>query len=95
MPRADRLMLFCYDIANDKTRRKVAARLEDVAVRVQESVFEARMPAATALRLGEQLAERLASDDSLRIYAVGADGLRVSRAWGPVPMASAEEFWVI
>lgn len=95
MPACDQLIVICYDVESDRARRKVAARLEKVAVRVQESVFETRMRAARAHGLGDQLAKLLGPRDSLRLYAVGRSGLTASRAWGAVPMASAEDFWVM
>jgi CRISPR-associated protein Cas2 len=95
MPACDQLIVICYDVSSDRARRKVAARLEEVAVRVQESVFETRMRAARAHGLGDELAKLLGPRDSLRLYTVGRGGLAASRAWGAVPMAGAEDFWVV
>lgn len=95
MPRASRLMVFCYDISADNVRNRVAKRLEKVAVRVQKSVFEARMTAARAYRLGEELATLLAAGDSLRVYAIDAGALRDSRAWGAPPLPTAQDCWIV
>ena len=95
MPRALRTMVFCYDISADAIRNKVARRLEKVAVRVQKSVFEARMTAARAHRLGNDLAALLADTDSLRVYAIDAGDQRASRAWGTPPMATAADCWIV
>jgi CRISPR-associated protein Cas2 len=95
MPRAARLMVFCYDISADGARGRVAKRLEKVAVRVQKSVFEARMTAARAYRLGEELAGMLAAGDSLRVYAIDAGALRDSRAWGAPPLSTAQDCWIV
>ena len=73
MADARMLTVFCYDI--DRARKAVAAVLEDVAVRVQRSVFEARLTRQATERL-VRLAERhLGPGDSLRVYAVPADAL--------------------
>jgi CRISPR-associated endonuclease Cas2 len=95
MPRAARLMVFCYDISADRVRNRVAKRLETVAVRVQDSVFEARMTAERAHRLGDELAGLLAAGDSLRVYAIGAGDLRDSRAWGAPPLPTEADCWIV
>jgi CRISPR-associated endonuclease Cas2 len=95
MPASDQLIVICYDIASDATRRKMASRLERVGVRVQKSVFETRMRARRAQGLGEKLARLLGPEDSLRLYTVGRGGHAMSRAWGATPMAGAEDFWVV
>ena len=85
MPRAARTMVFCYDISADGVRSRVAKRLEKVAVRVQKSVFETRMTAERAHRLGAELATLIGDGDSLRVYAIDAGDLRASRAWARRP----------
>lgn len=92
---SDLLMVFCYDVAADSARRKVAELLEREAVRVQRSVFEARMSPARADRLVRRAVCHLAEGDSLRIYAVGAHGLRHSRAYGGLPIAESEDFYLL
>ncbi|UYN93743.1 MAG: CRISPR-associated endonuclease Cas2 [Enhydrobacter sp.] len=95
MPATDQLIVICYDVSSNKARRRLAKRLEKVAVRVQESVFEARMQTTKAHRVGETLAKLLGPCDSLRFYTVGRAGLAASRAWGAVPMAGGDDFWVM
>ncbi|SDH79832.1 CRISPR-associated endonuclease Cas2 [Roseospirillum parvum] len=80
------LTVFCYDVSDDGVRRRVASVLEDAAVRVQGSVFEAWMSAPEAARVARVVARHLEDGDSLRVYAVGAEGLRRSRAYGPPPL---------
>ncbi len=92
---AEMLMVFCYDVADDRARRRVAAVLEAGAVRVQRSVFEARMSGRRADRLAEAAARHLGQGDSLRVYAVGAHGLARSRAYGPLPLPEAQDFWLV
>ena len=73
---ADRpmLMVYCYDIVSDRVRARVAAVLEETAVRVQDSVFEARLGRANAEALFERVARLLDDGDSLRMYAVSRPG---------------------
>ncbi len=84
---ADAVMLtvFCYDISRASVRRRVSAVLEAEGVRVQGSVFEARLPRRIARRVARQAAALLEDGDSLRVYVVGADGLRRCETfgWGP------------
>lgn len=93
---ADRAMLtvYCYDIARPRTRARVAALLEERAVRVQESVFEARLTRAAAERLYEELVGLLDADDRLRMYVVPAAGLERCRAQG-APVAEDGDFWIV
>ncbi len=77
------LYVLSYDIADDDRRRLAAKRLERRAVRVQESVFEARL---TPRELDETIAE-LTDDldlrvDSLRAYAVCGECAGRLRALG-------------
>ena len=94
---ADRamLMVFCYDIVSARTRARVAGLLEDQAVRVQDSVFEARLTKASADRLFETLRRQLDDGDMLRMYAVSATGLERSRAHGGAPMAEDGDYWIV
>lgn len=95
MPAAEMLMVFCYDVADNKRRRRVAKALEDAAVRVQKSVFESRMTERAAGRLAERVAAHLAPGDSLRVYAIGAHGLTRSRSYGGAPLAEAQDFYLL
>jgi len=92
---AEPLFVFCYDIARDRPRRKVAELLEKHCVRVQKSVFEARLPASGAERLARRAAIELHPGDSLRVYAITADGLARSRAYGPLPLPEEQDFYLL
>ncbi|MCF8490812.1 MAG: CRISPR-associated endonuclease Cas2 [Rhodospirillum sp.] len=89
------VMVFCYDVADDRARRRIAAILEDGAVRVQRSVFEARLTARAADRLATKAARHLGPEDSLRVYAISAQGLRRSRAYGPLPLPEDQDFYLL
>lgn len=95
MAAAEMLMVFSYDVADDKRRRRVARVLEDAAVRVQKSVFEARMGERAADRLAARIAEHLGPGDSLRVYAVGAHGMARSKAYGGAPLAEDQDFYLL
>lgn len=96
MSRTDMLMVFCYDIGRAAARRKVAAVLEDHATRVQKSVFEARMTPSRADRVARMAGAFLETGDSLRVYAVSADGRRHCAVHGQgAPLAEDQDFWLL
>src|SRR5690349_3920437 len=82
MAEAEMVMVFCYDVSGTRARRRVAAVLEREAVRVQRSVFEARMNRRRADRLAAEAAQHLEQGDSLRVYAISAHGLARSKSYG-------------
>lgn len=95
MREGEMLYVFCYDIEKDAARSKVADILEERLARVQKSVFEGRMSAREAERIGRQAALRLGPDDSLRIYAIGAAGFKRCLAWGPQPLPEVDDFYLL
>lgn len=95
MARREMLMVFCYDVADDRARRRLADLLEEHLVRVQRSVFEARMSPAAAHRLAEHAARLLGPGDSLRLYAIGRLGRRHCRSFGPQPLPEEQDFYLL
>lgn len=95
MAKAEMLMVFSYDISDDRRRRKVAKMLEESMIRVQKSVFESRLGAATTDRLARQIEGELGPGDSLRVYAIGGNGMRRCRALGGAPLAEDTDFWLL
>lgn len=96
MARGEMLMVFTYDVSLARRRRKVAGILEARATRVQYSVFEARMTRVETDTLAQRCATHLGSGDSLRVYAIGADGERRSRVYGDaVPFEESDGFWIV
>lgn len=94
MPR-EHLYVFCYDVASNKARRRIAELLEDKGTRVQKSVFEIRTTPARARALLERLsAERLAGD-GVRMYCLTEDGRQRSEARGGAPVPERTEFWLL
>ncbi len=96
MASAEMLMVFTYDVSSSKRRRKVARTLEEHATRVQYSVFEARMSRKRADAIAAHVERFLGSGDSLRVYAIGANGLKRSQVVGAgVAMDRAEGYWLL
>lgn len=92
MPRADHLYVFAYDVEKDGARARVAALLENELVRVQKSVFEGRLTQPQAARLARKVASCIAATDSLRVYAVTAEGREASLAVGGAPLGERSDF---
>lgn len=89
-----RLHVICYDIADNKRRRRVAALLEEQAARVQESVFELRITSAAAKRLLEALKKECGQGDSLRLYAVPDAALPTCQSHGGPAIAGGGRYWL-
>ena len=90
------MMVFTYDVSDNKRRRRIAKRLEDQMSRVQKSVFEARMSRQSAERLAHEVSNMLGPEDSLRVYAVGNAGYERSAVYGrSVPFESPDGYWLI
>lgn len=95
MSERDLTVVFCYDVERAKTRRGVAAYLEERLVRVQKSVFEGRLSRAEADRIFDGVSLRLDLGDSLRMYVLTATGLEKSRVWGGAPLPEDGEFYLL
>lgn len=94
MAETEMVMVFCYDVSDSRVRRRVARVLEERAVRVQESVFEARLTLRRAHALFHAASRELGAGDGLRLYAVPATGLRSSRVSGGAPLAEDHDFYL-
>lgn len=96
MSRSERLWVISYDISDNKRRRRVARKLEEVMTRVQFSVFEGRLSVRRTERLLEELRSDLAKDDSLRVYSIGSAGERHCRVLGnSPPIESNSGYWLL
>lgn len=89
------LTVYCYDVADERVRSRVSEMLEKRATRVQESVFEARLPKTAADRLFDRLLALLMEGDKLRMYAIGASGLPRCRSHGGGPIGEEGDFWIV
>lgn len=93
MPR-EHIFVFCYDVASNKARRRMAGILEDKGTRVQKSVFEVRCPLARAQRLLARLAAGRLPGDSVRMYCLTEEARARSAASGGAPIPERAEFWL-
>ncbi len=64
-------------------------------LRVQDSVFEARLTAREAARLFERLSRMIADGDKLRLYAISAAGRPRCRAKGGAPLPEDGEVLIV
>jgi len=88
----ERLYVFCYDVSDRRARNRIAKRLEDNAVRVQRSVFEARLTARRAKSVARGAARHLGPGDSLKVYAVGASGFTHCMAFGAALLPASGDY---
>lgn len=64
------IFVISYDIENDKVRNRISKVLEDYGYRVQESVFECRIPVQTCEELKKKLIAELKNQGNIRIYPI-------------------------
>ncbi len=95
MARSILTIVMTYDISRSKTRRKVSKILEGSMVRVQKSVFEARLAAHAANRIFDIAEALLDGGDSLRMYVMSRTGLSKSRVAGGAPLPEEGSFWIL
>ena len=95
MAETDLTIVVCYDVVGVSTRRHIAKLLEERMVRVQRSVFEARLTASAANRLFERAEALLEGGDSLRMYVLSRTGLEKSRASGGAPLPEPGPYWLL
>lgn len=95
MADAEMLTVFVYDVTHPRTRRKLSAFFEDFAVRVQKSVFETRLTASRTRAAAAQAAALLQPGDSLRVYAIAADGRPRCQTFGGTPLLENEPYYLL
>lgn len=95
MPRATMFTVIAYDISQDRKRRRVATILEDHAVRVQGSVFEAWLTARQTEALRLRIERLLEPGDSLRIYVIAQAGLARCSAFGGPVIGDTETYMLV
>ena len=80
--------LVCFDISEDKVRRRVGNYLERYGDRVQYSVFEIAVNRAEELnRLKQQIKDLLEPGDDVRFYYLNAESRRQSHDCNDNPVA--------
>lgn len=87
--------VFAYDIAKNKVRNKVAAALEEVAVRVQYSVFEARLTERQVDQLMRRIEPLFEKGDKLRVYTLSDRMMASCRSVGGTPLPERHDFWLL
>ncbi|HHL42713.1 MAG TPA: CRISPR-associated endonuclease Cas2 [Hellea balneolensis] len=95
MSATEHAVVISYDISHNRTRRKVADRLEEVLCRVQKSVFEGRLKRKNADNLFDEIAAMLDTGDNLRMYVLTKAGLENSRSRGGAPLPEETDFWLL
>lgn len=87
--------VIAYDVGDNRRRARLAARLEKTGVRVQGSVFEARLTPAQAKLLFERLAPLVERGDSLRLYALPRNAVAKSMTLGGLPLPEDGPYWLL
>ena len=83
------LYLICYDIPDDRSRKKVAYLLEWYGIRVQYSVFECHLSAKKVKELQRRLRKRFnQNEDSIRFYPLTPSMLAQVVVWGSTPLST-------
>jgi len=89
------LILITYDIQNDRTRARLANKLEDFGPRVQYSVFEADVTDYEYQRLLKKMDNvKLGNDDSIRVYRICGDCVKHIKIWGVGEVTKDRDFYI-
>lgn len=89
------LIIVTYDIADDRTRTKLAHKLKDFGKRVQYSVFEADVTDNEMEELFEKLAKvKLAKEDSIRFYRICGECKKHVKIWGAGEITEDKDFYI-
>ena len=91
----EKLRVIAYDIRSNKARKRVAISIQNVGVRVQKSVYEARLTKKRLDNLLNEIRVEFEPGDKLRIYTVPDKALRQCRSIGGSPVADGARFWII
>ena len=95
MSQTKMLTVFCYDVSGNRNRNRLAKILESYAIRVQKSVFEARLTAKEAERISKLCATELDQGDSLRVYSIDMAGYRRTKTYGSAVILQEQEFLLV
>ena len=90
------LHVLCYDIANDKRRRRVVREVEAYGLRVQESVFECWIDHRQARELLAALKKIIRqSEDSIALYNASAGEEEPMIAGGGNGLSEDRSNWLV
>lgn len=88
--------IVCYDIANDRRRRKVVKILEGYGRRAQYSVFECEIDNEKRKKLEYALARVIKKDeDDIRLYPLNRADLKRVRLLGLAELQRAQGYYLI
>ena len=90
--------LVCYDVADDGARRRLAAYLDGLGDRLQESVFELHLPAESASAVWAEAARMVdAAGDRLWMAPLCKSCLGAQQRIGPDELSDklAAVVWVV
>lgn len=90
-----KLHVVVYDVTSDKTRGRVARGLEELGVRVQRSVFEARGDTDAILRAVEKLALTLDAGDSIRVYPLPHSSIALVEVFGSAVRPENGDYYLL
>lgn len=77
-------LIVSYDIPSNKRRYKVMKTMEGFGTRVQYSVFECRLKPREINDLRKKLKKAIGSEDSIRLYFLGAEDVKRIERLGDV-----------
>jgi CRISPR-associated protein Cas2 len=90
------LVVVAYDSPNDKRRRKIAQLLDDVADRVQWSVFEGRLTSEQIEQTWRRVqAVANATEDKIRLYRLCTYCCDAARVAGGGALTQLPEYWIV
>lgn len=91
-----KLWLVCYDVSDDKRRRKLVRLIEQRCQRVQFSVFECPVDGGTlGLLLERWLRVLKLEEDSLRAYPLDARAREQTRVYGSPPPYEPPDYLIL
>ena len=76
-------VVIAYDVSSGRRRRRIAAALADVGVRLQRSLVECDLEQPALEDLCRRLAAELGATDRLAVYPACAACAQRARYWGP------------
>ena len=89
------LVIISYDIADDRTRNKLAKKLLDYGPRVQFSVFEADITQKELSKLKVILKKvPLSENDSIRLYKICEQCAKNIKIWGKGEVTKDKDFYI-
>jgi CRISPR-associated protein Cas2 len=95
MRKGEKICVLVYDIGDNKERARVAKIAEEQMVRVQKSVFEARLTQKEASALFERARKEVSENGALRLYIFPDTALPACLNDGGAPFPELHEFWVL